>query len=282
MRVPSPSRRLRRAVSCSLLTGVLTLAAACGGDDGESESESQDPTTPSASETASSTPTATESPSASTSSATTTAQDCADGSYCDSFDDPSSGWKEQSTAGYSTSYDESHGGTFRIATRENASHAASAPTSVSDLSTDYAITVDVDTRIAPGMPDTGAYGITCWNHATQDEVGDSAFLLYVDAKTAIIGLWDEISAEYVPVAEKPLDGELKVGDVNHLTATCARAQQSGAPTARLALSVNGTEVVTGTYARSAEHPWDVGDGVGLVTAGAGADVLFDDFEVTGG
>jgi len=53
---------------------------------------------------------------------------------------------------------------FRVVTRENASHAATAPTTVSSISDDYAVTVDVDTRTAAAMSGLGAYGITCWNH----------------------------------------------------------------------------------------------------------------------
>ena len=259
---------------------LCSPSPACGGDDGGSDARERRTATPTASPTGS--PTGEESEGSSPSgsaSESPTASDCP--GFCDSFADPASGWKEENTAGYVTSYDGFEGGMFRIATRENASHAATAPTTVSSISDDYAITVDVDTRTAAGMSDLGAYGITCWNHPTQDEAGDSAFLLYVDAKTAILGLWDEISADYVPIAEQPLTDELKPGESNHLTATCERGEGSGSPEARLALSVNGTEVVTGTYPDSAEHPWDVGDGVGLVTAGAGADVLYDDFEVTG-
>jgi len=278
MPVPSPTTRLRRTVSCGLAAGVLTLTANCGGDDGGDRASEAGTSAPTAEATESGS-TATTSPSPSTSEPST-APDCP--GFCDTFDDPTSGWKEENTAGYVTSYDDFEGGMFRVATRENASHAATAPTTVSSISDDYAVTVDVDTRAAAGMSDLGAYGVTCWNHPTQDDAGDSAFLLYVDAKTAILGLWDEISAAYVPIAEQPLSGELKPGETNHLTATCARVQTSGAPEARLALSVNGTEVVTGTYTGTAEHPWDVGDGVGLVTAGAGADVLYDNVEVTGG
>ena len=283
MRVTSSTARLRRAVSVGLAAGMLALAG-CGGDAGSEAGESRT--------TAPTSPTAPASPAAPTTGASEssapsvpaspspTASGCP--GFCDSFADPASGWQEEDTAGYATSYDDVDGGMFRVTTRKNASHAATAPTSVSSISDDHAITVDVDTRTAAGMPEGGAYGITCWNHPTQDEAGDSAFLLYVDAKTAILGLWDEISAAYVPIAERPLAGELKPGESNHLTATCARGQKSGAPEARLALSVNGTEVVSGTYTGTVRHPWDVGDGVGLVTAGAGADVLYDDFEVTGG
>ncbi|MET1060850.1 MAG: hypothetical protein ABWX84_14715 [Nocardioides sp.] len=275
MPVPSPTARLRRTLSRGLVAGVLVLVAGCGDDDGGDSARERG-----AEATESGSPaTATSSPSVSASESPT-ASDCP--GFCDSFDDPASGWKEESTAGYVTSYDDAEGGAFRVLTRENSSHAATAPTTVSSLSEDYSVTVDVDTRTAAGMPEAGAYGITCWNHPTQDEAGDSAFLLYVDAQTAILGLWDEISAAYVPIAEKPLSGELKPGETNHLTATCARVRKSGRPEARLALSVNGTEVVTGTHTGTAEHPWDVGDGVGLVTAGAGADVRYDDFEVTPG
>ena len=279
MRLTSPHHRLRRTVSCGLAVALLALAG-CG-DDGGSDAQQRRTASPTASPTDS--PTFEESEDSSPSgsaSESPAASDCP--GFCDSFSDPASGWKEENTAGYVTSYDDFEGGMFRIATRENASHAATAPTTVSSISDDYAITVDVDTRTAAGMSELGAYGITCWNHPTQDAAGDSAFLLYVDAKTAILGLWDEISAVYVPIAERPLTDELKPGESNHLTATCERGQGSGSAEARLALSVNGTEVVRGTYAGSAEHPWDVGDGVGLVTAGAAADVLFDDFEVTAG
>ena len=264
-------------MSCGIVAGVLVLAAGCGGDD-DGGSDAREPGTTAPTPEASESGSATSLPSASASTSTT-ASDCP--GFCDSFDDPASGWKEENTPGYVTSHDDFEGGMFRVATRENASHAATAPTTVSSISDDHAVTVDVDTRTAKGMSDLGAYGITCWNHPTQDEAGDSAFLLYVDAKTAILGLWDEISAAYVPIAEQPLSGELKPGESNHLTATCERTGKSGAARAELALSVNGTEVVTGTYTGTAEHPWDVGDGVGLVTAGAGADVLYDDFEVTG-
>ena len=276
MRVPSPSARLRRTLSCGIVAGVLVLAAGCGGDDGGSDARESGTTAPTteASESGSVTP----SPSVSASTSPS-APDCP--GFCDSFDDPGSGWKEENTPGFVTDYDDVDGGTFRVATRENASHAATAPTTVSSISDDYAVTVDVDTRTAEGMSDLGAYGITCWNHPTQDEAGDSAFLLYVDAKTAILGLWDEISAAYVPIAERPLSGELTPGESTHLTATCRRAGKAGAPRAELALSVNGSEVVSGTYTGTADHPWNVGDGVGLVTAGEGADVLYDNFEVTG-
>ena len=277
MRVPSPSARLRRTLSCGIVAGVLVLAAGCGGDDGGG-SDAREPGTTAPTTEASESASATPSPSASASTSPT-ASDCP--GFCDSFDDPASGWKEENTPGYVTSYDDFDGGMFRVATRENASHAATAPTTVSSISDDYAVTVDVDTRTAEGMSDLGAYGITCWNHPTQDEAGDSAFLLYVDAKTAILGLWDEISAAYVPIAERPLSGELTPGESNHLTATCRRAGKAGAPRAELALSVNGSEVVSGTYTGTADHPWNVGDGVGLVTAGEGADVLYDNFEVTG-
>ena len=277
MRVPSPSARLRRTLSCGIVAGLLVLAAGCGGDDGGG-SDAQEPGTTAPTTEASESASATPSPSASASTSPT-ASDCP--GFCDSFDDPASGWKEENTPGYVTSYDDFDGGMFRVATRENASHAATAPTTVSSITDDYAVTVDVDTRTAEGMSDLGAYGITCWNHPTQDEAGDSAFLLYVDAKTAILGLWDEISAAYVPIAERPLSGELTPGESNHLTATCRRAGKAGAPRAELALSVNGSEVVSGTYTGTADHPWNVGDGVGLVTAGEGADVLYDNFEVTG-
>jgi hypothetical protein len=289
MRVPSLSLRgrLPAGVLTGVLAGVLAVTvAACGNGEngGGSDNGAHESSSPSSSPSATTTdaptgtgsPTPTESPS--DTEPTSTPSDCAEGAYCDSFDDPASGWEEEDTPGYVTGYDDYLGGSFRMGIRENASHAATAPASVSALAADYGVRVDVDTTTGPEMPDTGAYGITCWNHPTTDGAGDAAFLLYVDASSAIIGFWDDVSGEYVQVAEEPLSGELRPGQANHLTATCRR--EGGR--ARLRLQVNGAEVVTATYGQDGDHRWAVGDGVGLVTAGEGADVFFDDFVLSGG
>lgn len=266
MRTLSPLRR--PALPAVLLAGALALTAACGGDDdgGKPEADTRTSATPS--------PTGTATPSASPSEEPA-------GPFSDSFSAQDSGWKDVDTQGYYARYDDADGGTFRVGTRTNASYAAPAPLVVGDIAPDHGIRVDVDATETEDMSDIGAYGVTCWNRPTEDGAAEAAFLLYVDHQSAYIGLWGEFSGDYVEIAKQDLGGALRAGESNHLSATCREGTgDDGKPAAELALEVNGDEVVSATYAQTGKNAaWDVGDGVGLVTAGAGADVLFDNVRV---
>jgi hypothetical protein len=265
MRSHSPARS--RHLGAALAAGALALTAACGGGDDGGEPESAGAS--SASSGPSESPSQTASPSPGEQPAEP---------FTDSFDDTDSGWRTTDTEGYFARYD---GGAFRVGTRTNASYAAPAPVVVSDLAPDHAIRVDVDTTEDEGMSDLGAYGITCWNRPTEDGAAEAGFLLYVDHESAYIGLWGAFSGNYEEIAKEDLGGALEPGEPNHLRATCRPGtSEDGTTRAELALQVNGDEVVSASYAQGGgSADWEVGDGVGLVAAGAGADVLFDNVRV---
>ena len=256
---------LRGHLVALLAAGSLALTA-CAGDDGY---DPQAQRSTSASSSASS-PSGSSSPSESEQPAEP---------FSDSFSDAGSGWKTTDTDGFFSGYDDAYGGSYRVGTRRNSSYAAPAPASLEDVAPDGDVTIDVDATEGEDFSDLGAYGVTCWNQKTKDGAAEAGFLLYVDHEAAYIGLWGDFSGNYVELAKEDIGGALVGGQANHLTATCRQGtSDDGAEQAELALQVNGDEVVSATYEKTeANADWEVGNGVGLVTAGTGADVFYDNF-----
>jgi hypothetical protein len=212
------------------------------------------------------------------------ATDCVAGAdYCDTFDDPGSGWPEANPSHYFAKYDSFNGGSYRMGERTDAAISEDAPLDVTDVANDYSVQVDVDATPGPDFSATNEIGIVCWEHPIEGGNGStSAFLLELSESKATIGLWDGTDGSYHEVTSAAADGALSTPGSTHLTALCLQGTTNGSAQAQLSLSVDGTEVVSANYDKSVStYEWDVGPRVGLLAIGAGSDVFYDNFAVTG-
>lgn len=215
---------------------------------------------------------------------TPTANGCVPGAdYCDTFDDPGSGWPEANPSHYYARYDTYNGGAYRLGERTDAAISEDAPFDVTDVAKDYSVQIDVDASVGQGFGGTNELGIACWEHPIEGGNGvTSAFLLELSESKATIGLWDATDGSYREITSAAADGALSTTGWNHLTGQCIRGTSNGAAQAQLSLSVDGTEVVSANYDRGVStYAWDVGKSVGLLAIGAGSDVFYDNFAVTG-
>lgn len=206
-----------------------------------------------------------------------------DADYCDAFDDKSSGWPQTNPSHYYANYDSFQGGTYRMGERTDAAISQDAPYDVTDAANDYSVQVDVDATPGDGFGGNNRVGIVCWEREIEGGGGTtSAFLLQLSETEAIIGLWDGTDGSYQQLKSVPAVSALNPSATNHLTAQCLQGTENGSAQAQLSLSVNGAEVVSVNYAKSsANYDWNVGKHVGLLVVGAGSDVFYDNFAVTG-
>ena len=218
------------------------------------------------------------------SSSATNATDCVAGAdYCDTFDDASSGWPVANPSHYFANYDPFGGGTYRMGERTDAAISEDAPFDITDAAKDYSVQVDVDATLGPGFGATNEIGIVCWEHPIEGGSGTtSAFLLELSESKATIGLWDGTDGSYHEITSASASARLSTTGSTHLTGLCLQGTANGSAQAQLSLSVNGTEVVSANYAKSVSaYAWAVGHRVGLLAIGAGSDVFYDNFAVTG-
>jgi hypothetical protein len=250
--------RLAMATCVLVLAGV---ASACGGSEG---SEAVVPSRPSDQGT---TPAPT--------------PKCATNARCYSFATSPEGWPDVNDSDHFAGRDPYLDGSYRIGARETGSWSLTAPLKISDLSSDYAVQIDTDATMSKTFPDEAAWGATCWTRPIAD--GQIAgFGVYVQPKKATIGLFDESSGDFKPLKSTDSDGLVKPGEKSHLTMTCRQDTASGGPAAVVKVQINGKPTVAVSYARSVKnYDWQPADGVGLLAAGKGADVFYDNVVIAG-
>lgn len=208
---------------------------------------------------------------------------CAKGAdFCDTFSDDSSGWPVTNAEHYFAAYDSYLGGTYRLGERTNSTISEDAPFDIHDVANDSSVQVDVDATLAQQMPADDLIGITCWEHEIADGGGAvSAFVLEASQGEAKIGLWDDINGDYHEIASSKVGAALDPSGTNHLTAVCVQGVGRSGVQAELALKANGKTLVTATYPKTDRtYDWNVGSSVGVLAAGEGSDVFYDNFAVT--
>ncbi len=265
-------------ILATALAGAALLAASACSSSGGSKSATSVVNTPSASVSPTSSPTPSASPSSS-------ASDCVAGAtYCDTFDDKSSGWPTANESHFFYNYDSYLGGTYRIGERTNSTITAAAPVKVPKISQDYSIQIDTDAVVGENSPSSGEFGVYCWDHPTSDGSSDSAFVFFISEDKAKIVLWDNFDGSPHTLTSKNISGLLKSGEANHLTAQCIQGSASGGPEAQLSLQINNQPAVSLDYALSTKnYEWSVGKAdseVGVLAAGEGEDVFYDNFALT--
>lgn len=228
-------------------------------------------------------PTVTTASAASTSSSPV-ASGCVPGAdYCDTFDDPDSGWPQQNPPHFYARYASADGGTYAMGERTNAAISEDAPYDIINAATDYSVQLDVDASPGPGFGVRDELGFACWEHPVQPGGSvTSAFLLQLSESKATIGLWDETDGSYHEIRSAAAPGALSPTGWTHLTGRCVLGNNAGSPLAELRLAVNGTPVVSASYAKTpTNYDWDIGERVGLLAIGDGSNVYYDNFAVTG-
>jgi hypothetical protein len=203
--------------------------------------------------------------------------------YCDTFDDPASGWQEANPSHFYAKYDRFDGGSYAMGERTNAAISEDAPYDITEAAADYSVQVDVDALPGQTFSAQDELGFACWEHPIEAGGGrTSAFLLELSERKATIGLWDGTDGSYHEITSAVAPDALSGSGWTHLTGLCLLGTSTGVPEAQLSLSVNGTEVVTANYDKTAaDYDWDVGNSVGLLAIGAGSNVYYDNFAVTG-
>lgn len=200
--------------------------------------------------------------------------------FCDAFEDSGSGWQVANEENFFSGYDSYAGGTYRVGERGTKTYVSYAPVELFTIASDSSVQVDVDAMLAPQSPESAAFGISCWGHKNQAG-GTGAFLFFVYKDAARIVLWtDTGSSERLADATLPplADGP------HHLTAQCLQTVPKGERFvhAVMSLKIDGKPAVSVSYAKSLKnHEWSVGQQVGLLAAGKGADVFYDNFAITG-
>jgi hypothetical protein len=203
--------------------------------------------------------------------------------YCDTFDNPGSGWPAENPSHYFARYDSYNGGSYQMGERTDAALSEDAPYNVTDAAKDHSVQVDVDAAIGQNFGATNEIGIVCWEHPIEGGGGTtSAFLLELSETEATIGLWDGTDGSYHEITSAAAPNALSPTGWTHLTGLCLLGTPAGSTQAQLSLTVNAALLVSATYAKSVRtYDWDVGDRVGLLAIGEGSDVFYDNFAVTG-
>jgi len=205
-------------------------------------------------------------------------QSCSGDAYCDDFSNPKSGWDEDNKPHFYANYDTYLGGTYRIGERNDATISEDAPAKASSISSKYSVQLDVDAVPGNHMQPSNAAGLVCWEHSAKDGSSSSAFLFTISGDTAEVGLWDNTDGTYHAISSQASTALKFDGSVNHISATCKQDNSTGTPQAVLSMSVNGQLAVQASYASNTSNfPWTVGDGIGVVASGNGADVFYDNF-----
>ena len=267
-----------RPAAALATTVLLALCATACNDDDSSAGDSADPTTSATPSTSAATPAST--PPSTTATTATTATTVATGGcvtgavVCETFDTDTAGWTDDNSADSFAGWDAYQGGSYRMVIRNGSAISVRGPYDITDSSPDYGVQIDVDALLGTDAPSGSGVGVGCWG---SDDT-DTYFELLLDDQSAYIAL---VSAGDVHVLDKePAAGVLDTAGVNHLTAQC---QQSATGDADLALTVNGQQLASVQYANSVQSfAWSVGPQVLLVADGAGTDVFYDNFAITGG
>lgn len=201
---------------------------------------------------------------------------CARGAdYCDTFDDPGSGWPSTSTSTYHAFY--TKGGTYRVG---EATDSVTSVTSPRDIGFTHSYSVRVDVDVTPErLPASGSFGVECYRRTIPNSGGKhSGIELRVWSGHVDAVLLDESTGDVHPLAHRALPRTLPPGHTAHLTFDCARDQ---AGDAELTVWLHARPVLQVTYADSRAHwDWAWTNAIALQTAGRGTDVLFDNFALT--
>jgi hypothetical protein len=233
--------------------------------------------------TTSTTSTTTSTPDFPTSSTGAPAGCVAGADYCDTFDNPDSGWPEENPSHFYARYDSIDGGSYAMGERTDAAISEDAPYDITHAAADDSVQVDVDAAPGPAFGATNEVGFACWEHSIAGGDGiTSAFLLELSESKATIGLWAGTDGSYHEITSAAAPEALAATGWTHLTGRCQQGTAAGSIQAQLSLSVDGTEVVSAAYGKSVgSFPWDVGNRVGLLVIGEGSDVYYDNFAITG-
>ncbi len=205
---------------------------------------------------------------------------CPEDAKCFDFSESGSGWAEADEAGYFAKQDAYLDGTFRMTAREAGTWNAAAPVKVTDLANDYGVTIETDAVMGQNFPASAAWGASCWTGA-DDAAGLTGFGVYVQPKSATVGVWSD-GGEFKPLKSGDVAKVVKPAEKNHLVLSCRQGTSKGAVEAVIDVELNGSPVVSTSYGKGVQNAsWEVGDGVGLLVAGKGGDVFYDDVVVTG-
>src|ERR1700712_1990883 len=252
---------VRVAVATSVLVLVCAAVSACGGSGGPAASTPGQPsghgTTPAPS------------------------PECATDARCYDFSTSSDGWPDVNDDGHFAGRDPYLDGSYRLVARQTGSWSLTAPVRVSELSADYAVQVDADATMSKAFPDDAAWGATCWTRP----VGNgqiTGFGVYVQTMKVTIGLFDQHTGAFKPLKSTDSGGLVKPGEKCHLTLSCQQDTSSGGSAAAVKVQINGKPAVALSYAKSVKnYGWEPADGAGLLAAGQGADVFYDNVVVAG-
>jgi hypothetical protein len=245
-------------VTCALV--IAGAVSACGGgsgaDDGQGEAADQE-------------------------SSAAPAPACATNARCYAFATSSDGWPDVNDDRHFAVQDPYLDGSYRLGARQSGSWNMAAPVGVSDLSADYSVQVDADATMAQAFPDEAAWGATCWTRPVgEDQI--AGFGVYVQPAKVTIGVFDQFSGAFRPLKSNDAEGLVVPGEKSHLTMTCRQGTDAGSPVAVVQVELNGKPTVAVTYAKSVKnYSWQVADGVGLLAAGKGADVFYDNVVIAG-
>ena len=208
-------------------------------------------------------------------------QSCSSAAYCDDFSNTSSGWPVDNEPHFYARYDTYLGGTYRLGERNDATISEDAPAKASSISASFSVKLDVDAVLGNHMQMSSAAGMVCWEHTAKYTSSSSAFLFTISGDTAEVGLWDNTDGTYHAILSKASTALHFDGSVNHISVTCKQDTSTGTPQAVLSMTVNGQPSLQTSYASNATNfPWVIGDGIGVVASGNGADVFYDNFGVT--
>ncbi|GAB2463212.1 hypothetical protein [Jatrophihabitans fulvus] len=293
----------RRLALCVLVGAALTVSA-CGSDGGttvfggtsdpSAAASGADPAAasdPAASDPAASDPAASDpasapaSDDAGTTSGSTTPSAasgigaCTDpgASWCDTFSDEDSGWESHeptSTSDFTSGYDTATE-TYHLANPQPGLNYATAPVRTTGFTPTGSVQLDVDlgTRNAA----SGGAGFVCWSATARNGTGYSGFVLTLTSSVAIISVRSATDGVDHVIAKRTGVSGLTSGTSQHLSAQCVQRADGSA---FLAMRLDGTPLVSTTYANSTStYSWSVSPEVALQVHGP-ADVYFDDFAVS--
>jgi hypothetical protein len=280
--MPIRIRPALAAVGTCLLaiSGCASVTAGSGSGSG-APITSAPPSTSSAPSTSSPPPsTSSAAPSPSSSSSSAPSGGCG-GAFCDDFSSASTGWDVGNEKHFYSEYSKYQGGTFRMGERHNAILTVPAPYDITKAAHDFSVQLDADAILGSTSPKDAVYGLSCWNHEAHNK-STAAFLFYFTRSGAQIVLWDNRDGSVHVLRRLSWSGVLRPAPArNHIRALCLQRTHNGTAVAELGMDVNG-HVLTKIYRKGgSSQPWATGDRVGLIVGLTGADVFYDNFEITG-
>ena len=173
-------------------------------------------------------------------------------------------------------------GSYRLGARESGSWSLTAPMKLSDVSSDYSVQVDADATMSQSFPDEAAWGATCWTRPLASG-RVAGFGVYVQPQKITLGVFDQFTGAFKPLKTHDSEGLVKPGEKSHLTMTCREDTAADSPAAAVKVQINGKPTIAVTYARSVKNfGWQTADGIGLLAAGKGADVFYDNVVIAAG